>query len=783
MRSITNRFVSRSGTLGLLLVSCLSVGAAELIREIAVRDMGDAPVDSSYVYSHITSRVGEELSPEAVARDVRMLIDTRNYSYVASRIEQAAGGVRLIYVVEGRRRLAAPVTVRGAKRFSRSRVRELADLTPGRFIDQQLVATAASRVEAEYRRKRLFDARVVGEVVPHSDSPGAADVVFRIEEGKRYRVPLIRFKGNRVLSEARLRRHSGQSPWWNPAGWFSTKRVDSYDLELLRSDVRKQYADLGYLDAQISDPQIEVLGHNQQVSFQVREGLRYHVSDVEFSGVELFSEDTLRRVSRMGPGMLAAKGAIENSATAIRDYYAAQGYVDTFVRVTYAPSSAETDRVVLRYQVMEGTLATVRNIHIRGNTRTKDKVIRREITLNPGDIYNEVEAERSDRRLLNLGYFENVRHYDVESLDGTKRDVVYEVEEKPTGQFLIGAGFSSVDHLIGFMELSQGNFDILNWPTFTGGGQKARIGLQASSSANNIEASFVEPWFLDRRLSLNVDAFLRNRSYNEYDEQRYGGALGLSRHVPWVGRVSLTYMLQNIRLDDIIEGDYIKIDDPDTTYRYTDELDRYSQGSLRLGWLYQTTDNPLVPTRGTKASASLTLYGSALGGGPDMYELGLRARHYIPTFYGHVISFFVNAESIDTWSGDDEVPIGDRYFLGGGRNVRGFRYRAIGPKVRPASPEKDRRLYRPIGGQTMIQASAEYTIPITRFFRIAAFYDMGNVWADSFDADFSNYAASVGGGFRLDIPGFPIRLDYAWPLKRDDDYSRRQTWVFWVGFD
>lgn len=756
--------------------------ADDLIREIAVRKQGAVPVEEGFLRSHISASVGQPLSPEGIARDVRTLLDTRHYAYLGTQVEPVADGVRLVYVAEGRYRLSERIEVKGNDALSRSKIRDLMDLPPGSFVDDQLVATAAQKVREEYRKRRYLDAKVEGAIHPVENSPDSARVVVSVEEGNRLRIPLIRFSGNQAIDDARLRKFSGQSPWWNPSGWFATKRLDSFDLEMLRADARQQYAALGYLDADISSPQITVEDGVRQIAFEVEEGVRYTVGRVVLEGVSLFSEDRLRNACGLKPGDLASQPAIQAGGKAVRDYYGSRGYVDTQVQVGVVPVPDRPDAVDLHFRVAEGSLAYVRNIRIRGNTRTKDKVIRREISLNPGEVYDEVQADRSERRLTNLGYFETVRHYDVEALEGSRRDIVYEVEEKPTGQFLIGAGFSSVDRIMGFMELSQSNFDLFNWGRFTGGGQKARIGVNASQNNSDLEVSFVEPWFLDQRLQLNLDGFLRNRSYSEFDEQRTGGAVGLSRHVPWVGRMGLTYTLQDVRLDDVLEGDYEWIDHPDRIYRFTDEDDQYLQGSLRLNWTYDTRNHPMTPSRGTRATAGATLFGQAVGGDVDMYELTTRVRHYIPTFYGHVISFYVRSDVIETW-GDDTVPIGNRYFLGGGRNVRGFRYRAIGPKVRAVDAEEDSKSYRPIGGQTLLHASAEYTIPITKFFRIAAFYDAGNVWEDPYEMDLGEYASSVGGGFRLDFPGFPIRLDYALPLESDDDYSRHQRWVFWVGFD
>jgi len=416
--------------------------------------------------------------------------------------------------------------------------------------------------------------------------------------------------------------------------------------------------------------------------------------------------------------------------------------------------------------------------------------------MDPGTVFNDVQAERSQRRLDNLGYFSNVRRYTVDVdapsrwdiLHGTDdplswRDIVFEVDEQRTGQFMVGAGYSSVDKLMGFMELSQNNFDLYNFgnPSWTGAGQKARLWMEVSRYHSTYEASWVEPWLLDRPLALNVDLFWRNRDYSEFSERNVGTEVGLSRHVPWIGRMGLSYGIQQIRLRNIIDGDFLTVPGEEE-YAFTMEPDDYWLGSLQLWWLYETTDNRLIPTRGTRATASVTGYGKALGGSTDFYELEGSVRHYIPTFYRHVISCHLRGAVVDSISGE-RIPIGNRLFLGGGRNVRGFAYRSISPKVYPAEDgEPTRSNYRPIGGQTLVQGSLEYSIPITKIFRLGVFYDFGNVWENAYELS-GTFASSVGGGLRLDIPGFPIRLDYALPLSRDDRYSREQRWVFWVGFD
>lgn len=777
------------GTVLLFAAAGLLAAEAPKVGSIAVQNRGPLPVKMDQVLAYVSEdHVDNPLDPVLISHDVRALLKTKLYSYVGTSAEpQADGTVKLIFIVESRYRLAAPAEVHGQKKFSQRRIRKFSGLKAGDPIDEAILGAASAKIRAEYVTRRYPDATVTASLAPVPDSPGSAMVRFDIDEGNRVKIPMVQFDGNTVLSDRALRRHTNQAPWWDPyTCFFKDKHVDRYDLEIVRSDARAQYADLGYLDATVSAPIVAETNGVRRIRYEVTEGIRYSIGSIAITGARLFPETTLRSVLRLRSGDVAAQNALDGASTALRDFYGVRGYVDTTVRLAVTPDTAREGIVNLRFQVKEGALLHVRSINIHGNTVTEDKVIRREITLDPGDIYNDVAADRGERRLNNLGYFSSVRHYDLETDDPAFRDIVYEVDEKSTGQLLVGAGFSSVDHLIGFAEISQNNFDLFNWGHFTGGGQKARLGLQASGDSTDVELSFTEPWFLDHfvsRLALNVDAYLRTHSYNEYDERRLGGSIGVSRHIPWVGRVGLSFNAERVELKDVLQGDYTYLDDPSRLYRYTDENDDYFLGSLKLSWLYDTRDRPMVPTRGTRATLAAVYYGESLGSDADMIAVNGVWRCYIPVIYTHVLSLMVKGDSIDTLDDADTVPIGNRYFLGGGRNVRGFRNRAIGPKVIPAEDSEDGARYRSIGGQTRLQASVEYSIPLSKWLRFGAFYDIGNVWEDAFDADFSEYASSYGAGLRLDFPGFPIRFDYAVPVEKDDDISRTQRWVFWVGYE
>ncbi|MBQ6102318.1 MAG: outer membrane protein assembly factor BamA, partial [Kiritimatiellae bacterium] len=690
------------------------------------------------------------------------------------------GGLDLVFSVLPRRTLAAEPTFEGRKRVGRSAALKALDLKPGDFVDDDVLGAAAAKLRELYVKRRFFDAKVTPRLEPAAGNPGAAYAVFAVEEGEKCRADFLAFPGATAISEDSLGRYAQQHDWYNPQSWIYTPRLSDVDLDAVAGDARRQYLDAGYLDATVSAPRKERDGRRLKVSYDVVEGPVYRVGSIAFEGVTLFPEADLRRELPLRTGDVAGAAAMEDARKAVQDHFASRGYPGTAVALATSPSAAAENALDLLFRVEEGPLVRIRSVNVRGNTVTKDKVIRRETVVDPGAPYDSVATERSRRRLMNLGYFEDVRVYDSPAGEGWA-DLFYDVDEKRTGSIMFGAGFSSVDHLIGMFQVSQSNFDLFNWPTFRGGGQKARLDLTLSEDSTDLDVSFVEPWFLDRRLSLDTDFFIHNREYDEYDERRIGATAGLSKMVPWVGRVGLDYGIEHVRLDDVTKERFVLADDPETEYSFLDEDDAYLLGFLRLAWTYDTRDNPLVPRRGTRATAHAKLYNGAFGSDYDFWELNAKAYTYFSLPFGFTLSLSGRAATVDGIGGDD-VPIGSRYFLGGGRYVRGFRHRAIGPKALSLDYEGD---YASVGGRSLLWGTAELSVPtpVSEKIRLAAFYDVGNVWTDSWDWDLGDLAATCGGGLRFDFVGFPIRLDYAHIVEAPDDYARKRRFVFWIGFD
>ncbi|HXY60335.1 MAG TPA: outer membrane protein assembly factor BamA, partial [Chthoniobacterales bacterium] len=553
------------------------------------------------------------------------------------------------------------------------------------------------------------------------------------------------------------------------------------------------------------------------IVISLEEGPQYHVGNISFSGYKIASEDKLRAVIKMKPGAPYSPKQLHDDAKALADAYGTGGYVDAVITPEGTPVGA--GRIDLHYKIEEGSRSFLERVNIVGNTRTKDKVIRREILIAPGDVFNTVRVDISKKRLESLGYFAKVDAYpETTDVDGRK-DLLVQVEEKRTGSLNFGAGFSTIDSLSGFVELTQGNFDITNWPGFTGGGQKFRARAQIGTQRKDFLISLTEPWFLDRRFSLGGQAFYTEADYlsSVYDQRNYGFSVEARKPLwgPLYG--TLAYSLQDIEIYNVSSGA-----SPEIQFEEGSTL----QSKISTSIVLDRRDNPLLTHTGQRLSIAPYVAGGFLGGDEQIYGFDAEASQYFH-FPGDLILLF-NGElaTVDVWDKPEttsiwvnragtiydskplgtmsgptieeevpNVPIYDRLYLGGANNLRGFDFREVSPKGNDQEP---------IGGQSMARATVELTFPIVLKTRGAFFYDVGFVNVDAWDfipedqtiprgvnaqlgnpgnpaasptpipatppnttprSRYYNLAQDIGFGLRLDLPIGPLRLDYGYPIE------------------
>lgn len=753
----------------------------QIVQQIEIRFVGPATVNRAVVLANIQTKEGQPLARRLVEQDVRDLIATGFFTDVRVLREPVANGVKVIYQLQGKATIQQ-IVLEGVKAFKPDRVKREISFKDGDIYDERQAHLDAQKITQLYHKYGYPDVKVTSSADLDRDT-GRAIVRFHVEEGPRVFIRRVQFHGVKEIPVKQLYKlMKTRHRWW--LSWISGTGVlkdDQFreDLDTLREYYLKQ----GYLDAAITETQIERVAPNAMVvHIHIFEGQRYQVGEIKFEGNTLFTAEELRKRLKMTTGQYFTPGGLRDDLKALEDAYGAKGYLDTQVRSTRTPN-VETGRLDLTYTIREGELNYIDKIEIRGNTKTKDKVIRRELAVVPGEVFDMVRVEKSAERLRNLGYFSKVETLPSVTPVPNRKDLVITVEEQRTGTLTFGAGFSSVDNLIGFIEVTQGNFDLFNWPTFTGGGQKLRLRIQLGFERQDYVLSFVEPWFLDQKLALGVDFFHREAQFlsDEFDETRTGGNLRLEKALTefWRGRVQ--YSIQRIELDVATTASAEIRSQDGTSLR----------SSVEFGLIYDSRDSLFLTTRGNRTELSAELVGGPFGGDVSVYKLNARTSFYFPFFNNHVLQLVGAAgvvEAFGATKGDgpyviepltlqvvkvNDVPIYDRYFLGGPNTLRGFRFRDVSPRdVRG----------EPVGGNTYAHATVEYTFPIVERVRGAVFYDIGSVWRDSYEFDFDQIRSDVGVGIRLNLPIGPLRLDYGYPIQTVKGDSRSGKIQFSVGY-
>jgi len=369
----------------------------------------------------------------------------------------------------------------------------------------------------------------------------------------------------------------------------------------------------------------------------------------------------------------------------------------------------------------------------------------------PGDILNSVRVETTKKRLDNLGYFSKVETYPEDTGVTGRKDLTIQVEEKRTGSLNFGAGFSTIDQLVGFVELTQGNFDLLNWPGFTGAGQKFRARIQFGSQRKDVVVSLTEPYFLDRRLSLGGQVFYSEADFlsSIYSQRNYGFSVDLRKPIGSFLYVSLNYRLENTELFNI---------DPNASSALLLEAGKATKSEITTSLVFDTRDNPFLTRRGQRVVLTPFVAGGPLGGNTQIYGLDLQASQYFHLWKDTILLFNGEVATVDTWGSGDRVRIYDRLFLGGSNDLRGFNFRDVSPRDINGEP---------LGGQSSARFTIEYTVPLIEKARAAVFYDTGFVNASPWDFNTNQIVSDVGVGLRLDLPIGPIRIDYGIPIQKD----------------
>ncbi|MCC7517754.1 MAG: outer membrane protein assembly factor BamA [Verrucomicrobiae bacterium] len=728
-----------------------------IVKEIEVRFSGARTVSDSVVLANMRTKVGEPFTRTNSEDDVRALYATGLFANVRLIEEPLGDGVKIVAFVQGKPKLK-DVLFEGNTKYKTERLKKEIKCKVDEVVSERQVAEDANALVEFYQKAGYHNVKVGFEIMP-DEMTGQSIAKFTITEGERVKIARVNFEGNKAFTAKILRRKT-ETKNHNWISWITKKGfLKETVVEEDKDRLAEFYRSEGYIDAEVKDVKYDKPDAKSiVVTFFLYEGNQYKVGSFALEGNQLFPTEEIRKKLAMKEGDLFTPGGLQKDVKAIQDLYGARGYIDCTVRPTRA-ANVTTSTMDVKLDIREGDMAYLDLIEIRGNAKTKDKVIRREIAVVPGEIYNSVKVDASKQRLENLGYFSHVSATAEETDIPNRKNLVLAVEEQRTGSLSFGAGFSSVDSILGFAEVSQGNFDIANPPYFTGAGQKARVRAQFGARRQDYIISFTEPWFLNKRLAAGFDLFYNDANYISaiYNQRNYGGDVRLGTGLGEFNRADLTYKFEQIEIYNVASGASTAI---------SSEAGTRSKSSVGLNLNRDTRDNLTLPTKGYKVELwSEVAGGPALKGQTHTYKAGVSGQAYflMPWWEQNILSFNGSSGIVETWDEGTRVPLFDRWFLGGPYSVRGFKFRDIGPKDGPGG--------EPVGGKTMAFLQTEYSIPIIERVRFATFVDAGQVWGKAYDWSSSSPVVGAGVGLRLNLPIGPINLDYGWPIRKDQNIT------------
>ena len=733
------------------------------IRSIDVEYTGPASISKERILAQMRTKVGQLYSNEIVQEDIKALYRTGYVRNVRIFAQPQGDGVKVIVGVQTQAVLRE-IEINGAERVKPKRLRKEMKMRLNQAVNEQALEEARQKIIEIYQGKGYNDVSVEYRVEPIDEKRGTARVVFTVTEGVKGAISQIRFEGNAHISEKVLRKQMKTRGRTLIYFVDKTGRLDEVQLEQDLDKIREYYQNHGFIDVEIKEVRKDRTPKGPMIiTIVVAEGPQYHVRKLTITGYEHSTEARVRAFLKLKEGSVYSPKQLRDDAKAVADAYGSGGYVDLVITPEGTPAGPAL--IDVHYTIEEGARSFANRVNIEGNTRTKDKVIRREVLIAPGDVFNTVRVDTTKKRLDNLGYFAKVETYPEDTDIPGRKDLTILVQEKRTGSLSFGGGFSTVDKLVGFAELSQGNFDLFNWPSFTGGGQKFRLRLQYGTQRKDFVLAVTEPYFLDRRLSLSGQAFYNEANYlsAQYDQRNYGFLFELRKPINAYMYGTLGYTLQDVDIFNV---------DPSASQFIQSQAGSTVESKLLSSLVFDSRDNPLLSRRGQRVTLSPMIAGGFLGGDVQVYAFDLEGSQYFHLPWDTILLINGEIATVSQWGSGNQVPIYERLFLGGSNNLRGFPFREVGPQDENGEP---------VGGQSMARTTIEWTFPIIEKARGALFYDMGFVNSSAWSFGFNHTASDIGIGLRLDLPIGPLRLDYGYPVMRDG-YNGGGHFNFNVGY-
>ncbi|UCD34744.1 MAG: outer membrane protein assembly factor BamA [Nitrospiraceae bacterium] len=711
-----------------------------LIKMIEIT--GNRKISTDTIISKITSTEGLPFSKAAVQEDIRKIYSIGYFEDITVEIDSFEGGVRLIYTVREKPSIVS-IDFQGNKKFEASELREKITLTAGAVANPALITDNGKKLLSFYQSEGYWLAEVVPLV--REVSPESAAVTFQITEGKKVKVSKVTIEGNRAVSKGDILDVMKTRKWWI-FSFLTGSGV--YREEDMRDDIARikaLYQSKGYLYIAVSEPAVTLSPDKKKltVSLSVSEGDQYSVGSLKIRDNTVISTEELMEGVETAPGKVFNRTALRNDIDRIIDRYMDRGYaradVNPVVDVNRDNLTAD-----ITLAVSEGSLYRIGRINIKDNIKTRDKVIRREVRLDEGDIYNRSLLKRSYQRINNLNYFDTVDIQSTPRADEELMDVDIKVKEKMTGMLSLGGGYSSTDKFMIMGELTQTNL--------FGRGLQLKLKADFSSRRTNYNLSLRDPWFMDKPISAAVGIYNEEVDYDDYDKKATGGFVAFGKELSEYVGGNIKYTLEEVEITEVSE---------DASSLIKDQVGSSLTSSISPSIWRDTRDEYIDPTEGSRNALYLTLAG--LGGDNYFYKGVVDSMWYFPVIWGTTFSVRGRYGYAEGFNGE-ELPLYERFYVGGINTIRGLGWGEGGP--RNEEGEK-------IGGTEELIFNFEYIFPIVKEIKLKGvlFFDYGGAFDSKEGLDFSldNMRQTAGAGLRWLSPFGPIRIEWGYNLDPKDD--------------
>ncbi len=780
-----------------LLVTSVAPAVAQqgVIKEIVV--FGNERVDKRIILKEIKSKIGEPFSPERVREDIKAIYRLGYFRDVQADVAETKGEIILTFAVI-EKSYVANIVISGNNKLSQEDIEGVIEVKRDSVLDMGKVRSSITEIKKLYTSKRYFGSEVEYRV--ELAQGNKAVVYFDIVEGVKGYLTKIAFVGNKVFGSRRLRgvmktKKKGWFWWLSGAG-----KMESDVLELDTNRIRSLYLDEGYVTVKVNTPEISLSKNKKsiQITIRIEEGEQYKLGSLDITGDILTTKEELLKELKSRVNKVYRASLIQKDLLWLTDQYTDKGYAYADV-APLTTLDSEKKLVYLTFKIDKGIIVHINRIAMEGNTKTRDKVIRRELKIAEGDLYSSTRLRKSRERVMRTGYFKDAEFNPSPTEKKDLIDLDIRVEEQQMGRLAFGAGYSNVHGVIGSVALSHGNL--------FGLGYRASIKAEIGGDVRNFNVSLTDPRFLDTPYSLGLSGYSETDKYDTYSVDVAGGGLTIGREITENIVASLGYRFEQVRIFNVssapgvtslIPADQIPPQGYQPGDYIYDQQGTTTTGKVIFTLTRNTLNDPYFPTSGSEIWASTSVAG--LGGNNFFYSLSAGASWFHPIVGDLVLNLRATAGTIHPFT-ETPVPLNEKFYVGGIKTMRGFEYGFAGPVenkvhlwdpdgagpsglVPYAGPSKD-----PLGALNMVVGNVELLYPLSKALglRAAVFYDIGKGWGggdpgNDFDNSFLPLRQSVGAGIRWYSPFGPIRIDWGYNLSpKVGRGEKTNVWDFSMG--